>query len=84
MFPFHNTNRNISWKIENKINFWKNEYWHNITIVVNDSGQEAEYKMTQTFNKNQPLDESYWKLFEIKINELFENIELKRRIDTVK
>ncbi|HEY6504821.1 MAG TPA: hypothetical protein VIZ28_12650 [Chitinophagaceae bacterium] len=84
MFEFNVIPRNISWKIENSINFWQDKFWHNIVVTVNDNGQVAEYKVTKLYEPNQKLDSGYWFDVGNKVAELFENIDLKRRLDTLK
>jgi hypothetical protein len=82
-----NFNTNVpdhTWTIENKINFWKGSFWHNIEIKVHGQGKEAEYKCTMTFQSDRINEEEYWLNFGKKVAELMENIDLARRIESVK
>ncbi len=84
MADFNTNQPNHTWVIENKINYWKNSYWHNIEIKVFGQGREAEYKCTLTFQKEKINEEEYWLSLGKKVAELMENIELARRLETVK
>lgn len=84
MSEFNTNQPNHYWTIENKINFWNNSFWHNINIKVYNQGREAEYKCTMTFDKEKINETEYWVKLGKKVAELMENIELARRLETVK
>ena len=80
-----NTNRaNFSWSIENHVSYWSNHFAHKVTIQVSHQDKEAEYECTLNFKDEMINEEKYWQDFGIKIAELMDNIELVKRISTVK
>lgn len=80
-----NTNRpRYKWRIENNMNLWNDQYWHNLKITVWDNAEEAKYDVTMTFDPKVKFnEEKYWIELGKKISELMDNLELASRLKTI-